>query len=175
MVSETRDIFEGRVQNLYQNLVKVGFSDADSSLIYAVTGELGNNAYDHNLGKWADQPGCFFCFELQEEQVIIAVADRGRGILSSLQNAIPSLRSEQIAIETAFEKRVSGRAPERRGNGLKFVREIINGNLGRGLFAVSGDGKFSCGGNFEILQYLNSLMGDTRALGTLVLLAWRKV
>ena len=29
------------------------------SVIIAITGEIGNNSFDHNLGKWPDTPGIF--------------------------------------------------------------------------------------------------------------------
>jgi len=46
----------------------------------------------------------------------------------------------------AFVKVVSGRQPERSGNGLKFVRRVVNGSAERGLVAVSGRGRVAFGG-----------------------------
>lgn len=46
------------------------------------------------------------------------------------------------AIETAFTKRVSGRSPEQRGNGLKFVTETIQQNNWH-LYFHSGTGSCS--------------------------------
>jgi len=36
---------------------------------------------------------------------------------------VPELSTDEEAVRTAFTKVVSGRAPESRGNGLKFVRK----------------------------------------------------
>lgn len=93
------------------------------SLVVAVVGEIGNNSFDHNLGNWPNIPGVFFAYDLNKR--IIVLADRGQGILTTLKRAVPSLRDDQDALKTAFTKIISGRAPETRGNGLKFVREVI--------------------------------------------------
>jgi hypothetical protein len=43
------------------------------------------------------------------------------------------LADHQEALTIAFERIVSGRRPERRGNGLKFVRSVIHAHADRGL------------------------------------------
>ncbi|MEK7765171.1 MAG: hypothetical protein AAB368_02935, partial [bacterium] len=63
-----------------------------------------------------------------------------QGIFRSLTRADPTIPDEQAALVTAFEKTISGRAPENRGNGLKFVRNIIVASEGRGLACRSGAG-----------------------------------
>ena len=42
-----------------------------------------------------------------------------------MQTVSPELSSDSEAIKTAFAKRISGRMPENRGNGLKFVLKNI--------------------------------------------------
>lgn len=66
------------------------------------------------------------------------IADRGQGLLGSLGRVASDITDDESALEAAFQRRLSGRSPERRGNGLKFVRSIINGNTQRGLFFSSG-------------------------------------
>jgi len=92
-------------------------------LIVAVAGEIGNNSFDHNLGNWPDTPGVFFAYDLKERTIVLA--DRGQGILTTLKRAIPGLKNDSEALKAAFTEIISGRAPEARGNGLKFVREVI--------------------------------------------------
>lgn len=92
-------------------------------LIVAIAGEIGNNSYDHNLGNWPDISGVFFAFDVNKKQ--IALADRGLGILRTLKRVKPSIENDEDALFTAFTEILSGRAPEARGNGLKFVREVI--------------------------------------------------
>jgi len=92
-------------------------------LIIAVAGEIGNNSFDHNLGNWPDILGIFFGYRL--DQRIIALADRGRGILQTLRNVMNGIRDDKEALRIAFTEVISGRAPEARGNGLKFVRETV--------------------------------------------------
>jgi hypothetical protein len=55
----------------------------------------------------------------------IVLADRGQGLLATLNRVKPELKNDEEALFTAFNERISGRAPETRGNGLKFVKENI--------------------------------------------------
>ncbi|MFC1521539.1 hypothetical protein ACFL6Y_03935 [Elusimicrobiota bacterium] len=57
-----------------------------------------------------------------------------------MTRADPSIPDEQAALVTAFEKILSGRSPENRGNGLKFVRNVITANEKRGIACRSGSG-----------------------------------
>lgn len=146
LVSQTRDAFQGRLDVMLRQF-SLQICPADqAALLTAVVGEIGNNCFDHNLGQWRDLPGCWFDFGHQGQQLWIVVADRGQGILSSLKRVLPDLKSDQEALEIAFQKRISGRSPEKRGNGLKFVRGVINGSETRGLFFRSGSGEVSFGG-----------------------------
>ena len=56
------------------------------------------------------------------------MADRGQGILNSLRRVRPDLQNDVDALRVAFTEQVSGRAPEKRGNGLKFVSEAVVSN-----------------------------------------------
>ena len=53
------------------------------------------------------------------------MADRGQGILTTLKRIRPELTDASQALKVAFTETVSGRFPEARGNGLKFVRAVI--------------------------------------------------
>lgn len=104
-------------------------------LVVAVTGEIGNNSFDHNLGSWPDIAGIFFGYDINKRQVVLA--DRGQGILTTLKRARPSLVDDKEALRVAFTEVISGRAPEERGNGLKFVKQVVTQSL-IGLFFQSG-------------------------------------
>lgn len=93
------------------------------SLIVLAVGEMGNNSFDHNIGNWPNVPGIFYAFDLKKRQVVLA--DRGRGVLATLRNARPELASHADALRVAFTEYVSGRTPEKRGNGLKSVRAVV--------------------------------------------------
>jgi hypothetical protein len=58
----------------------------------------------------------------------VVLADYGKGIRRSLSLVLPGIETDIEAIEIAFTKRISGRSPEQRGNGLKFVSETIQQN-----------------------------------------------
>ena len=92
-------------------------------LAVALAGEIGNNAFDHNIGNWPDVRGAFFAYDLRKHLVVIA--DRGQGILATLRRVRPELATDRDALRVAFTEVVTGRAPEQRGNGLKFVRSVV--------------------------------------------------
>ncbi|MCK9445327.1 helix-turn-helix domain-containing protein [bacterium] len=117
-------------------------------LLVAVTGEIGSNSFDHNLGNWPDMPGIFFGYDVEKKEIVLA--DRGRGLLETLKRVKPSLNNHKDALNTAFTEVLSGRSPEDRGNGLKFVKKIILENP-MNLFFQSGDYYLKMSGlNFNI-------------------------
>jgi excisionase family DNA binding protein len=116
-----RAIFEARLQHFGQLLLEK--SKDIGPLIISAAGEIGNNSFDHNLGNWPDVPGLFFAYDL--DLGIVVLADRGQGILTTLQRVKPELYLHTDALETAFTEVITGRAPEKRGNGLKLVKKVI--------------------------------------------------
>jgi hypothetical protein len=112
-----------RVKKLENQLSEIESLQTTFSLIVAAIGEIGNNSFDHNLGNWPDIPGIFLGVDLAKRQIVLA--DRGQGILKTLKRVKPELRNDEEALKTAFTEIISGRAPEERGNGLKFVKKII--------------------------------------------------
>jgi hypothetical protein len=94
--------------------------------VTAITGEIGNNSFDHNLGNWPDVPGIFFAYNLGKRLVVLG--DRGIGIKSTLLRIRPELKDDATALTVAMTELVSGRSPEQRGNGLKFVRNVATDN-----------------------------------------------
>lgn len=53
------------------------------------------------------------------------LADRGQGILTTLHRVRPDLANDEQALFVAFTETITGRAPEGRGNGLKYVRAVV--------------------------------------------------
>ena len=51
-----------------------------------------------------------------------------RGFLKTLKRVLPGLKDDEEALHAAFTLYVSGRAPENRGNGLKFVKDVVVAN-----------------------------------------------
>jgi len=122
----TRDIFQSRNERLLKELINLKINESLSYLLSAVVGEIGNNSFDHNFGNWPDLPGVYF--EINLENRLLLLADRGQGIMTTLQKALPDISNDEEALKIAFEKIISGRTPEKRGNGLKFVKIIIEQN-----------------------------------------------
>ena len=132
----TSAVFQARLVKMERMLMeKPGFEKL-YSLIVLVAGEIGDNSFAHNLGNWPDTPGIFFGYDIVKG--IIVLADRGLGILETLRRVRPGLSTHVKAVEVAFTEFLSGRAPEKRGNGLKLVREVILANP-IDLFFTSGD------------------------------------
>jgi len=112
-----------RMQDLLAGVMKL---NQIFPLIVAIAGEIGNNSFDHNLGNWPDTPGIFFGYDIHKGN--IALADRGLGILATLKRVKPELNTDEEALNVAFTEVISGRSPESRGNGLKFVRKVVSEN-----------------------------------------------
>lgn len=123
---QNSSIFQARLQRMEFEMIKIPQLKDVFSLVSSTTGEIGNNSFDHNLGLWRDIPGIFFGYDLHKKVVVLA--DRGQGVLHSLKRVRPNLNNDEEALKVAFTEVVTGRAPEQRGNGLKYVRRIITGN-----------------------------------------------
>ena len=123
---QTRDMAQARVERIRVMLEKKGWREEDAASITAIAGELANNSFDHNLGTWRDLPGCWLEVDIHDREVAVSIADRGQGILSSLARVRPKLKSHNEALLLAFTEQVTGREPEHRGNGLKFVIRSLN-------------------------------------------------
>lgn len=119
---QTRDVFQARLENLESVLARI-LPASSVSLLTAVTGEIGNNSFDHNLGNWPDIPGIFYAYDQNLRRIFLG--DRGQGILTTLRRVKPQLQNANEALRVAFTETISGRQPESRGNGLKFVRSVI--------------------------------------------------
>lgn len=128
--SSTRDIFTARIQSYVL--------ETNNYLEAAIIGEIGNNTFDHNFVFENNYPRGVYC-NLVFQQNYIILADFGKGVRQSLLPVLPLIKSDREAVETAFTKRISGRSPEQRGNGLKFVSEAIQQNKWS-LYFQSGRG-----------------------------------
>lgn len=119
-------VFQSRLMKM-ETLLKQNEIDLPwFSLIVAAVGEIGNNSFEHNMGNWPDVLGIFYAYDLQKREIVLA--DRGRGVLATLKIVKAGLSSHSDALYTAFTEIISGRAPESRGNGLKFVSLIVDEN-----------------------------------------------
>jgi hypothetical protein len=143
--STTRDVFTARLQSFV--------TDTGKYLEAAIIGEIGNNTFDHNFVFGSEYPRGVYCnFAYRNKYTVLA--DFGRGIKQSLLDVLPSIKSDAEAVETAFIKRISGRSPEQRGNGLKFVSETIQQNKWH-LYFQSGSGCYSIN-NIEKNFFVNA-------------------
>lgn len=150
---ETNDIFSARLQRLSTQLGADEKLKEVFPLVVAVIGEIGNNSYNHNIGNWVDLLGIFFGYNIQRREVV--VADRGRGVLATLKRVLPELKTDTEAIKVAFTKYISARAPEDRGNGLKFVRDVVSEN-GMSLEFFSGKARLVMEGGADNMSILES-------------------
>lgn len=142
-------VFQARLVRMENLLMQDQKTRDIFSLIVSITGEIGNNSFDHNLGQWPDTPGIFFGYDLNKRQIVLA--DRGLGILETLKRARPNLENHAQALEVAFTEIVSGRSPENRGNGLKFVRKVVSQNS-INLFFQTGNAQLQLRGGSPDLK-----------------------
>ncbi len=169
-VCETRDVFTARLGHL-SSFTRMGLKEDELPLAISVAGEVGNNCFDHNIGNWRDVPGCWFEAQATGGRLWICIADRGQGVFQSLIRVDPTIPNEQAALTAAFERIISGRAPENRGNGLKFVRNIMVATEGRGLACRSGTGLVEYGRlgpdcRMELARF------PSHSIGTITLILW---
>lgn len=132
----TSDTFKLRHERMTNELHANTLFRETASLISSAAGEIGNNSFDHNLGNWPDVNGVFFAYDVGKR--VIVLADRGVGILTTLRRIRPSLQTEEEALRVAFTEYITGRAPEHRGNGLKYVIDALT-SVHAELFFQSGD------------------------------------
>ena len=132
----TSERFKTRLERMAHELNIGGSRQGAGSLISSATGEIGNNSFDHNLGTWPDTIGIFFAYDPGKHRVVLA--DRGQGVLCTLRRIRPELKNEEEALRVAFTEFITGRAPEHRGNGLKYVVKALE-QARAYLFFQSGD------------------------------------
>jgi hypothetical protein len=144
--STTRDVFTARLEGF--------IIDTSKYLEAAIIGEIGNNTFDHNfVFENIYQKGVYCNYHFQERYVVLA--DYGRGVKGSLLQVVPNIQNDVEALKIAFSQKISGRSPEHRGNGLKFVSEAIQNN-NWDLYFQSGNGE--CFINKTGIKYSNSNM-----------------
>lgn len=131
----TRDVFQARQERLLQTL-RGTLPDNSLYLLVGAVGEIGNNSFDHNIGNWRDIAGVIFFIDEEKREIILA--DRGQGLLATIKRVEPKTVNHLAAMEMAFTKIISGRYPEKRGNGLKYVKNVIE-SCNLNLKFYSGD------------------------------------
>ena len=135
------DIFQARLDSY--------ISHTGQYLLSAVIGEIGSNTFDHNWEYQKNQTrGVYFSYDDTNQ---IVLADFGRGVRESLA-AVKKCESDLEAIKVAFTEQISGRAPEQRGNGLKFVLESVKEKKWSLYFQSGGACCIIENGNVEFLE-----------------------
>lgn len=162
-----RSVFNGRLSS-YESTIKKSLSEDCLFLTSASIGEIGNNCFDHNLGFWQSSPGCLF---IREEKFCI-IADRGQGIKGSLSKVYSLKPDENKFIDIAFNKVITGRAPEKRGNGLKFAKKNLL-SCGLYLYCTSHHEEFAIG-TLDNPLFSALTKPPLNNSGTLTLIAWGK-
>lgn len=142
-------VFQGRLYKLRNALSGNKEIESFFSLLISIVGEIGDNSFGHNLGNWPDINGIFFAYDTEKR--IIVLADRGQGIFKTLKRVKPELQNDAEALKVAFTEILSGRAPESRGNGLKYVKAVIEKNPIQ-LFFQSGEAEINFHQGSSILK-----------------------
>jgi len=156
---ETRDVFQARLDRMTDDLLaNNNIKEEKVYLVSAIVGEIGNNSFDHNLGNWSDVMGTFFAYDFVDDKLKVVLADRGQGVLKTLKKVKPELKNDSEALKTAFTERISGRAPENRGNGLKFTKESVKKEKMYLVFS-SGNARVELNKEMKIKQIGENIKG----------------
>ena len=99
----------------------------------------------------------------KERKIVFAVADSGRGILKSMQEGFPDLRTELDAIGEAIKAGVTRNSKYGQGNGLAGSLRVTT-MTGGSLEILSGDGRLKVTEN----ETLKKLLRDVYYKGTMV-------
>jgi hypothetical protein len=159
-------IFQARLAKIENMMIANKMTEDFASRVVSIAGEIGNNSFDHNLAQWPDVPGIFFAFDLNKKQIVLA--DRGLGIFKTLKRVKPEIENDMQALNVAFTEIISGRAPEERGNGLKYVKFIILKN-NINLFFQTGNAILNLSANSSDLKISQA---KDNFHGCLVLIKW---
>lgn len=165
---QTRDVAQARVETVRSELLTLGWGASTAAIIAAVLGELTSNAFDHNIGKWPDVPGCWFETMPDSNRFTAVIADRGQGVRSSLERVRPGIDDVE-ALRIAFTEHVTGRAPEKRGNGLKFVMNALKEFDTVAFTFHSGDAKLTFHAKSELSQADFEITGGQPSLRGVVI------
>ncbi len=111
--------------------------DIISALEWSIN-EITDNVLNHSESKFGGliQASTY----IKEKKIVFAVADSGRGILKSMQEGYPNLRTELTAIGEAIKAGVTRNPKFGQGNGLAGSLRITN-LTGGSLEILSGNGR----------------------------------
>lgn len=157
--------FSARLGRLVFELTKEPKYESILSLLGLIAGEIGENSFAHNIGNWQDIPGAFFGYDIKKREIVLA--DRGQGILRTLQRVRPGLNDEKEALHIAFTEFISGRSAEKRGKGLKLVKKVVEDSGSLSLLFQTGNARL------EIVSHTKKLLithSDVHCQGCLVLI-----
>lgn len=153
----SRDVFQARIDSYALQEGRY--------LESAIIGEIGNNTFDHNWD-FAEGHARGTYLNLYEYKNTVILADFGRGIRNSLEK-VYNAKDDTDAVKIAFTEQISGRAPEQRGNGLKFVLENVkkkNWSLyfqsGTGCCIITNENVIFKSTNTDIIGCLGILVFD---------------
>lgn len=138
-----KEQFYGDYDKIFAMLKDIGLTDETTSLVASSLGEVVDNAFLHNLGKWSlDINGRSILLAQnfpQKRELCFSYCDFGVGFLATLSANYPELNNNFEAIKLALEENVTARSPQRGGNGLIYLQQnVFNGFKGE-LLLRSGE------------------------------------
>jgi len=127
--------FYSSCENIVALLINLGFTEELALLLLSSLGELVDNSFFHNLGRWDTRLGPLIIMLMQafpeKREFNISVSDFGVGFLETLKKNYPETSNEEEAIKLALKENITSRIEKRGGNGLLFLQNnIFNGFKG---------------------------------------------
>ena len=140
---DRKEQFYGDYDKIFTMLEEIGLTIETASLVASSLGEIVDNAFLHNLGKWPLDINIRSVLLAQnfpnKRELCFSYCDFGVGFKNTLLHNYPYLKNNFEAIKLALEKNVTSRSPQRGGNGLTYLQQnIFNGFQGE-LLLRSGE------------------------------------
>jgi hypothetical protein len=157
-----RDELAGRLSSKIRLMFRdFGMNKEEEQRVTALVGELGNNVFDHNEGEWPTSfRGAIIIAQRypQLRKIEVVVADAGVGFLGSLKTYDPAPKDDVEAIKLGLLG-ITGRAGERRGNGLKTIQDWTINNFNGIVRIHSGNGLVVIDKGGQKIEVVNKILG----------------
>lgn len=139
--------FYGDYEKICLLLKNIGVSRENISLIASSLGEVVDNAFTHNLGKWNHEIGPLGILLSQtfhkKRELCFSFCDLGIGFLETLKSNYPTLSSQGESIALAIQPNITGRPQRQGGNGLDYLKKNVFNGFRGDLYIRSGDTLYS--------------------------------
>lgn len=128
-IFSNKNEFYASWEKILKKLWQIWLSDDTSYLLFSSLGEIIDNSFFHNLGRWTTKfwPKCFFYYHNneQDKKLSFVISDLWVWIKGTLKNNFPNLKTEKDAINMALKPWITWRYEKKWWNWLVFLQKNI--------------------------------------------------